>query len=200
MRKAVLTLLLSGLVLICNAQNQDDLVNRIIEASSRITSLSCNFIQIRNVSIMTESISSEGNMSYESPDVLRWEYVSPSHIVLEIDGDNVSIEVDGKAMPADSQSGRIYKGISKFMMGSISGSMLRDEKRFVTTVTEEDGHIIAELIPKKGDMKAMFAKITMLFRTSDYTASSISLIETTGDTINITFENTKITTTNETVR
>lgn len=171
------------------AQDSGTLAKAIIDKAASVKSIDCDFTQTRHVSIMDEDMISKGHMSYAAPSHLEWAYTSPNPMELVLDGETVTITTAGKSSTADTRQNRMYREISRLLMGSISGSALTDSKTFATAVTRDKGFIVAELVPKKAELKRMWSKMTMYFNASTMIADRIEILEAGGDTTTIVFTN-----------
>lgn len=189
MRKLLTTICLSLMSAAVFAQDSGALAKALIDKAASIISIDCDFTQTRHVSIMDGDMVSKGHMAYAAPDHLEWTYTSPNPMGLVLDGETVTINSAGKSSTADTRQNRMYREISRLLMGSISGSALTDSRTFETTVTRDKGFIVAELVPKKAELKRMWSKMTMYFTASTMTADRIEILEAGGDTTTIVFTN-----------
>ena len=114
-----------------------------------IMSLEADFVQTKNVAMMSEPQVSSGHMSYRSPDYMRWAYKKPQAIVWEIDGEKSNVNP------------QIQK-LLRMIMASIAGDkqddakMQRETKRLFKSVTvtmdeKTDTAKRVEMVEKNGD-------------------------------------------------
>ena len=112
-------------------------------------SLEADFVQTKNVAMMSEPQVSSGHMSYRSPDYMRWAYKKPQAIVWEIDGEKSNVNP------------QIQK-LLRMIMASIAGDkqddakMQRETKRLFKSVTvtmdeKTDTAKRVEMVEKNGD-------------------------------------------------
>ena len=114
-----------------------------------ILSLEADFVQTKNVAMMSEPQVSTGHMSYRSPDFLRWAYKTPQTLVWEIDGNKTNVNP------------QIQKLLRMIMASVSSGNMddpqmQRESKRLFKTVQIPMDEKIGtakrvELVEKNGD-------------------------------------------------
>ena len=116
---------------------------------SVILSIEADFVQTKNVAMLSEPQVSTGHMVYRAPGYLQWTYLTPQTTVWEMDGDqsNVSPQIEG---------------LLKMIMASIAGQnmddpkMKRESKRFFRSIqiemdsTKEVAKKV-QLIEKNGD-------------------------------------------------
>lgn len=189
MKKSLIIIYMALVSAVVYAQDSGSLAKALIDKAATVKSIDCDFTQTRHVSIMDEDMVSKGHMSFAAPDHLEWRYTSPNPMGLVLDGETVTIESAGKSNTADTRQNRMYREISRLLMGSISGSALTDSRTFETSVTKDKGFIVAELVPKKAELKRMWSKMTMYFTASTMIADHIEILEAGGDTTTIVFTN-----------
>ena len=65
------------------------LVERLRQESAERATMEADFVQIKESSLLQEPIEARGVFSYRSPDLARWEYVTPDPITLVIRGEEL---------------------------------------------------------------------------------------------------------------
>ncbi|MBO4614891.1 MAG: outer membrane lipoprotein carrier protein LolA [Bacteroidales bacterium] len=167
-------------------------INEITRNTVGIQSLSCQFTQTKQSSLLVDNAVSKGEMSYSRPKSMRWEYTSPYTYALVVEGDSLSMTgAEGSKKP-NQNANRMMKEMSSLIIGSINGDRLFDERTFSINIYEETGCYRVKMNPKRKDMQRMFQNITFLFGSDDYTVRSVVLTEKSGDATTINFENVTI--------
>ena len=156
-----------------------------------IQSLSCQFTQTKQSSLLVDNAEAKGKMSYSRPKSMRWEYITPYSYALVVEGDSLSMTGNGTAS-TNQKANRMMKEMSSLIIGSINGERLFDERTFSINIYEETGCYRVKMNPKRKDMQRMFQNITFLFGSDDYTVRSVVLTEKSGDATTINFENVTI--------
>lgn len=64
----------------------EDFLRRVEENSASISSFSCDFTQVRHLTIFPKPVKFSGRLSLAKPDKLRWEFVEPLPSVLVLNG------------------------------------------------------------------------------------------------------------------
>lgn len=116
---------------------------------SVILSIEADFVQTKQVSMMSEPQVSTGHMIYRAPDYMQWAYLTPHTAVWEVDGNtsNVSPQV---------------QRLLRMIMAAIAGNGEMDARtqkeskklfQSVNIIMDEQTHIAqrVELIEKNGD-------------------------------------------------
>lgn len=166
-------------------------INEITRNTVGIQSLSCQFTQTKQSSLLVDNAVAKGEMSYSRPKSMRWEYTSPYSYALVVEGDSLSMTGNGTAS-TNQKANRMMKEMSSLIIGSINGERLFDERTFSINIYEETGCYRVKMNPKRKDMQRMFQNITFLFGSDDYTVRSVVLTEKSGDATTINFENLTI--------
>lgn len=166
-------------------------INEITRNTVGIQSLSCQFTQTKQSSLLVNNAEAKGKMSYSRPKSMRWEYITPYSYALVVEGDSLSMTGNGTAS-TNQKANRMMKEMSSLIIGSINGERLFDERTFSINIYEETGCYRVKMNPKRKDMQRMFQNITFLFGSDDYTVRSVVLTEKSGDATTINFENLTI--------
>ena len=166
-------------------------INEITRNTVGIQSLSCQFTQTKQSSLLVDNAEAKGKMSYSRPKSMRWEYITPYSYALVVEGDSLSMTGNGTAS-TNQKANRMMKEMSSLIIGSINGERLFDERTFSINIYEETGCYRVKMNPKRKDMQRMVQNITFLFGSDDYTVRSVVLTEKSGDATTINFENLTI--------
>ncbi len=58
-----------------------DVIKKINTTAAELKSMSCTFVQTKNLSMLNDKMVSKGQMYYSQPNKLRWEYTSPYNYI-----------------------------------------------------------------------------------------------------------------------
>lgn len=192
MKKLYLIVILTLTSLIGFAQTQDEVVDMLTQAAASMQCMQCHFTQQKTMAMLSEPAVSEGLMSYDAPDKMRWEYTSPYSFALVVNGKEMTKITDGVEEVLDAKSGRMYQGIVNIIMSSATGKKLFDKTTFDVDIKDIDGFWKAEMTPKKRDMKRMFSMLTFYFSKDDNIIKKVEMTEAGGDVTLIQFYDMKI--------
>ncbi len=177
----------AGAAELTDARKQE-VIARINSAVSRLHSMSCSFVQTKHLSLLSDKMVSEGRMYYSQPDRLRWEYTSPYKYLFIFNGNKVYVGNDSRKDVIDTNTNKIFKEVARIMMSTVTGTALSNAADFDTEAAEEKGSWVVTLVPRKKEMRRMFAKITMTFSKSASMISELSIYEKNGDRTDIKFK------------
>ena len=151
-----------------------------------LQSIQANFIQEKHLKILTHPIISTGTFTFQRPQSLRWEYISPIRSILLMHGDKVKkfIEKDGslvedKGMQLGSMQ-VVLPEISKWLDGRFSdNTMFRvarpSEKTILLTPRNKElAGIISSIELTLADQQGNLDGITIFEGPDSYTKMSFS--------------------------
>ncbi len=174
------------------ALNPDE-KNRVMEtinsAAANIGSMTCDFSQIKELSLMDDNITSYGKMYFNGGNRLRWEYIKPYHYTFILNGNSVLLISDDKQDKIDIGTNRIFSNIASIMMGSITGKCVQDGKEFRVSIYSSDRAYKIELTPVRKELRQIFSKINLFFDRANSIVNRVELLENTGDRTVILLEN-----------
>ena len=177
----------AGAAELTDARKQE-VIARINSAVSRLHTMSCSFVQTKHLSLLSDKMVSEGRMYYSQPDRLRWEYTSPYKYLFIFNGNKVYVGTDSRKDVIDTNTNKLFKEVARIMMSTVTGTALSNATDFDTEAAEEKGSWVVTLVPRKKEMRRMFAKITMTFSKSAIMISELSIYEKNGDRTDIKFK------------
>lgn len=137
---------------------------------SVLLSLEADFIQTKQVALLSEPQVAEGHLSYRSPDYIRWAYLRPEKNVWEM---------NGKQSNVNPQIQRLLQMI----MRSVSGENLQENSDFSV---EQQGNTYT-LTPRKREYKHMFRTIVITLHPTTQLAQRVEMNETNGNSTLIEF-------------
>ena len=163
-----------------------------IESMSKASiSIESDFIQEKNLSMLSEKIISKGHFVFKKENLLRWEYTSPSKYLIVINKDKVVIKDEKKTTKYDMNSNKVFKEINDIMLSCVQGTIFKSNK-FKTSYYENDKFYKLELIPQVKNMKETFKKINLYFDKNVTSVAKMEMIEVSEDVTTIDFLNKKL--------
>ena len=197
MRKTVLSILTFVFSATLTAQElkpvageqQKAMTEKITDASAKMKSLSCDFEQVKELSILDEKMISKGKMNYRQESRLRWEYLEPYTYLFVLNDKKLLMQAETSRNVMDVKSSKMFQEIVKIMMNSISGRGLTEIESFDSKYFTQGNKWVIELIPTQKEIKRIFSTIMLTFNTNDYTVDNVKLVEQNGDNTIITLLN-----------
>lgn len=168
------------------AQKQD-VIKKINATASGLKSMSCSFVQTKHISLLSDKMVSEGNMYYSQPSKLRWEYTSPYKYLFIFNGTKVYVGNNSKKDVIDTNTNKVFKEVARIMMNTVTGKALSNTSDFTVNAEDAQTSWRITLVPKKKELKQMFAEIEMFFNKSNNMISELNIVEKNKDKTNIKF-------------
>lgn len=189
--KRIFFLFLTTLIqLVALAQdNSQQIISQINGATSKLSSMQCDFVQTKTVKMLNEKLVSKGRMYYQQPNKLRWEYVAPYSYTFVFNGQKVSLKKNNRNDVIDVNQNKMFKEIATIMMNSVVGKCLTDKKSFSTTIKDTSAEWIATLVPQSKELKNMFTSIVLHFNKEKAVVVKVEMLEKNGDTTVIVLNN-----------
>ncbi len=175
-----------------SAAQQKAMIEKIMNTETSIKSIQCSFVQTKNLTMLNDKMVSKGIMIYLKPNMLRWEYISPYKYLFIINGAKVLIKSGDKKSSIDVKSSKMFQEITRIMMNSVTGKNLLSSSDFNVRMFTQKNYWIADLTPKKKQMRSMFSSIKIYFDSSNSTVSQIDMFEKSGDKTEIRLKNPQI--------
>ncbi|TRO66422.1 LolA family protein [Christiangramia sabulilitoris] len=163
----------------------------VIEKSNDIKSFSADFSQKRHMKMMEGNPESRGKVYYQSPNTLKWEYLSPYQYQLLFKESKLFIVEEGHLSEVDLASNKLFDKMGEMVAGSMNGQILKAEKDFEINYHYAENGVRAIIIPRDPNLKNMFSEIWINFNT-DHLIRSVKLIDPSGDFTEISMKNIKI--------
>ena len=173
------------------AKQKQDVIGRINQAASGLKSMSCNFTQTKFLSLLSDKMVSHGKMYYKQPNKLRWEYTNPYQYLFIFNGAKVYVGNKSRKDVIDTNTNKVFKEVARIMMSTVTGTALSNSSDFSIDVADGKTQWQITLVPKKKEMKKMFAKIVLFFNKSNLMISEINIYEKNNDRTNIKLNNIK---------
>lgn len=174
------------------------LKTKIDNMSKQTTAIESDFVQVKNLSMLSEKITSKGHFWFlleqagiQKNNYLRWEYSTPYPYIIAINKDKVMIKDETKIKKYDMNSNKVFKEINDIMISCVNGTVLNSNKFKITYFENGTGYKL-ELQPTAKNMKESLKKINMYFDKNVSSVQKLEMQEPTDDLTTIDFINKKI--------
>lgn len=162
-------------------QQQEKIIAEINTTAKGITSLQCDFVQTKTLSIMDEQMVSKGRMVFARPKKLRWQYNTPYDYTFIITDDKVLIGKGKNKNSIDLKSSQVFQEIARMIAGSVTGRCLTEKNDFDVKMQATNDAYIALLKPKKSQMRKMFKQIQLTFDKKKRIVTQVEMTDANGD-------------------
>lgn len=164
-----------------------DILAKISKEQVNANSLECKFVQKKKLSVLAETVASEGVMYFKKDNNLRWQYNKPYRYLFILSGGKVLIKNESRTDKFDTNSNKMFREISEIMIGGVKGNTLVDNRKFDARFLVGASTVVVKLTPKNKELKQLMKYINLTFSKSDWLVKSIEMLEQGGDNTVITF-------------
>ncbi|MGN7822629.1 outer membrane lipoprotein carrier protein LolA [Chitinophaga sp. 22536] len=155
-------------------------------AAQQTQSIQCDFVQEKNLSMLSDKIISKGKFWFKRENKVRMEYQQPSYYLLVMNGKDIRIKDAQKESKVSGKNNKLFEQINKITVDCVRGTVL-DNTDFTTKAYENAQSYRLEMVPVNKAMAGYFKMITLVVDKKDFTVSGITMAEPSGDDTNISF-------------
>jgi outer membrane lipoprotein-sorting protein len=162
--------------------------------SAGIHTIESDFVQEKNLSVLSNKIISKGHFCFMKENNIRWEYMQPYKYLIIINKDKIFIKEEKNQKQYDIQSNKMFQEMNKFISGCIQGDILKNDKDYKVSYFEDERYYFVKLVPNAEKMRQMLNEVQIWFDRNDLTVSRIQMVESAGDYTRIDFTGKKLNT------
>jgi len=160
-------------------------------ASQKINSVQSDFVQEKNLSMLSEKIISKGRFWFKKDNKVRMEYNQPFQYLMVLSNNNIYIKDGQKENKISASSNKLFQQINRIVIDCVKGSAFSNTD-FRINVFENKQTYLIELSPVVKNLKDIFKTINVTVDKKDYSVLSIQMNEVSGDYTSINFINKQI--------
>ncbi|MBS1608533.1 MAG: outer membrane lipoprotein carrier protein LolA [Bacteroidetes bacterium] len=175
----------SGYKLLTDA---NDFKAKFTAASQKTNTIKSDFVQEKELSMLSEKIVSKGKFWFKRENAVRMEYTTPFQYLMIINNGKIYIKDSQKENKISAKSNKLFEQVNKIMMDCVNGSALSNPD-FTTRIFEGSGSYLVELSPVNKSLKNLFKNINLVVGKKDYAVSKIEMHEPSGDNTTINYIN-----------
>ena len=186
--KILLAMLALAMGFSASAQSLNAEFERELKAkNSGITSIHAEMTQTREVAVLADVVTKEGDFYY----------LEPNNILLSFnDGDYIKLTAEWFEMKSganvtkrNANSNPMLKQLSTMLGACMKGDMTNIAKGFTPTITKSDKEWSVVLKPERGKGTVKIAEVELIFDRKDMSINRLKMVEKSGDYTMYTFKN-----------
>jgi len=162
-------------------------------ASQKVNTIKSDFVQVKNLSMLSEKITSKGKFWFKKENMVRMEYNQPFQYLMILNKNDIYIKDGQKENKISTKSNKLFQQINQIMVDCVKGTAFSNKDFSVKVFQNSTGYLI-EMSPINKTLKDMFKNINVTVDKKQYSVNSIEMLETSGDNTVITFANKEINT------
>jgi outer membrane lipoprotein-sorting protein len=164
-----------------------------VAASQKINTIRSDFVQEKNLSMLSEKIISKGKFWFKKDNKVRMEYNQPFQYLMILNNNNIYIKDGQKENKISTKSNKLFQQVNNIIVDCVKGTAFSNND-FRVNVFENKSNYLIELSPVAKNLKDIFKNINVIVDKKDYSAHSIEMNELSGDYTAINFINKEINT------
>lgn len=157
-------------------------------ASKKWQSVESDFIQVKQMNLIKEKLSSKGKFYYKQSNKVRIEYQSPYKYIMVINNNQMSVKDENKTSNYNTKSNKVMQSVNNIMLDCMKGTVFSN-KEFKTQAFENAKEYALVMMPQSASMKRFFARIEVYLSKQSYEVLRINMVEQGGDYSLMTFNN-----------
>ncbi|WP_426669434.1 outer membrane lipoprotein carrier protein LolA [Mucilaginibacter sp. McL0603] len=161
--------------------------------AKKTETITSDFVQEKNLSMLSEKIVSKGKFWFKKDNMLRMEYSKPFEYLMILNKDNMYIKDGQKENKVSTKSSKLFQQINKITIDCIQGTVFSNPD-FRTKAYENKNSYLIELTPADKALKEFFKAINVIIEKNGYEVTTIEMDENSGDNTIIRFTNREINT------
>jgi outer membrane lipoprotein-sorting protein len=159
------------------------------KANSTVKTISSDFSQTKNMTLLSEKIKSKGKFYFMKEDKVRIEYTSPYTYLLVMNKGQILVKDEQKTSKISTRNSKTTQSVNRIMMDCMRGTVLSNPD-FKATVYENSVSYLVSLSPNTADMKKMFQDIEVYLSKGNFDVNRLVMKENGGDLTDMLFTNT----------
>jgi outer membrane lipoprotein-sorting protein len=157
-------------------------------AAKKMETIKSDFVQEKNLSMLSEKIVSIGKFWLKKDNLLRMEYSKPYEYLMILNKNNIYIKDGNKESKVSTRSSKLFQQVNRITIDCMQGTVFINPD-LATKVYESKSAYAIEIVPVSKGLKDFFKSINVTIDKTDHAVLSIEMNETSGDDTVIRFTN-----------
>ena len=162
--------------------------SKFISLAIQTNSIKCDFIQEKNMSMISEKITSNGEFWFKKESKVRMEYTQPFQYLIIINQNRIYVKDQLKENTISTKGNKLFRQISQIIADCVQGTILNNPE-FKTCIFESGQVYRIQMVPTSKGLKDFFKAINITVDKRTYNVSKIEMIELSNDNTIISFLN-----------
>ena len=163
------------------SEQEKQVLAKMDQSSNALRTLQCDFVQSKRMKILSKEMKSKGVLYFVKPDKIRWQYTAPYDYTFIMNGDKVQIKSAKKTKNIDIQGNKIFRQITTIILNTVTGGGIMNSADFDVELFKKGDAYFAKMLPKKKEVKQVYAAIEVYFNPALTMVESIKMIEKSGE-------------------
>jgi outer membrane lipoprotein-sorting protein len=195
--------ILLAVILLCTvstyAQNYGNKINpshgfseRLKVASEKTQSITCDFDQVKYMSVLAKTNKSKGKFFYKKDQKICLEYTNPQGNLIVMNGGKFKIQVGGKTTIVRMNSNPMMRQMGNMLGACMTGNLNLFGAESLSEYYENQSYYTVVIVPTNRRVKAYLKQIVLRFEKSDMTLCVMKMSENETDYTQYEFSDKKL--------
>jgi outer membrane lipoprotein-sorting protein len=171
-------------------KNVDEFQSALSKTNASVHTISSDFVQTKNLALLSEKIKSKGRFFFKKEDKVRIEYTSPYSYLLVMNAGQILVKDEQKTSKVNTRNSKTMQSVNRIMIDCMRGTVLSNPD-FKATVYENGSTFLLSLAPATDAMKKMFRSIDVYLSKKNFDVDRLTMTEQGGDFTDMDFSNTQ---------
>lgn len=157
-------------------------------ASNKIQTLSSDFNQVKNMSLLSEQLASKGKFYLKKDSKVRIQYTSPFSYILVMNDGQVMVKDEQKSSRVNTKNSKAMQSVNNIIIDCMGGTIFNNKDFDVTVYQSSTGYLL-KMVPVTAEMKKLFKDIEVYLDKGNFDVKKLVMNEVGGDYTDMTFVN-----------
>lgn len=157
-------------------------------ASNKIQTLSSDFNQVKNMSLLSEQLASKGKFYLKKDSKVRIQYTSPFSYILVMNDGQVMVKDEQKSSRVNTKNSKAMQSVNNIIIDCMGGTIFNNKDFDVTAYQSSTGYLL-KMVPITAEMKKLFKDIEVYLDKGNFDVKKLVMNEVGGDYTDMTFVN-----------
>lgn len=149
--------------------------------------ISSEFVQYKHLDFLSNDIKSTGKLAFKSPDMVKWEYVTPFDYSVIFKNETLYINDNGHKSAMDMGSNKVFRQLNQLITASIKGDLF-DAEEFTVAYFNKEKKSEAHFEPTDPEFREFIKSFQIIFNGIGE-VEEVKMIEPSDDYTQIIFNN-----------
>lgn len=157
-------------------------------ASNKIQTLTSDFNQVKNMSLLSEQLASKGKFYLKKDSKVRIQYTSPFSYILVMNDGQVMVKDEQKSSRVNTKNSKAMQSVNNIIIDCMGGTIFNNKDFDVTAYQSSTGYLL-KMVPVTAEMKKLFKDIEVYLDKGNFDVKKLVMNEVGGDYTDMTFVN-----------
>ena len=183
--------ILSSFAQMKKMENAANFVKQIEQNVSSVKSFESDFRQTKHIEAFNQDITSSGKFYYRANGKITLNYLTPLPYLIEISGDTIKLESDGKKNVMPLKNNKMLKEMNSIILACITGKFSNISNDYRMEFYENEQSYLITVIPVNENIKKYITQFDIYFNKKEISVDKLRISETKGDYTEYYFSNKK---------